>query len=745
MTTEVDLRTIPNLPGYGFKRRQKNYHRPQTFNVVNGVRVEHMEGVTFERPKLVKVANPPDPRRHGSTLPMSTTQEEYREAVPRAHAELPAWDALDRHVLRFYGQFKESVVETNLETSRVRNCVVYYYLEDDTAQVLEPKQDNSGLPQGQVIRRHRFPGPSGGYLSWQDLAVGGILHIYGRSIYLVNCDDWSRSYYAAQGIDQGQPESPEQDAFMASREQMQMKDSVGIPRTHERLYREAQLGGGHVNADMQQFMEWDRKVCRFYAVIDDLTLPQHERRPFVIMYFLADDTLEIREMYPLNSGRDPFPIFYGRRRMPRGAARVIGPLDKAPSKEEFVHISDFSVGRVQELMGLRFYVYDADPFTRQYFRDELGETLEGAKDVRLPERAVARPETPPYTGYGSWEDSMGSVHALMPKPPRRDFVKNFANDGKVLRFTAQLRNAKPEDMDRLFVVNYGLADDTLSIHEPPQRNIGLVTGKFLEKGVHVNQLTGAIFKPQDLYPGALIKVYNREFEIVDMDEYTRKYIENPDAGKGFDLDAVLEKFREGLRQQFPLVRDIFRKFDSDHDGVMTVPEFRGALEKWGFQLTDEEVVAIMRHFDSRKDGQVSYNEFCDALLDEDYTTSMLKKRRPLDKAHDAFYAGRAQGKLNERSETDNVRAAVRALGDVVYRQTAAFTKLFKEFAHKTHGQTLTCEQITDALAQIGQSFELEDVRRCVLYVLPDVDPDRVPYVAFLKALVTSYHDLSANR
>jgi len=32
--------------------------------------------------------------------------------------ELPAWDAFDRHVLRFSGYFKEGVVEANLENFR---------------------------------------------------------------------------------------------------------------------------------------------------------------------------------------------------------------------------------------------------------------------------------------------------------------------------------------------------------------------------------------------------------------------------------------------------------------------------------------------------------------------------------------------------------------------------------------------------------------------------------------------------
>lgn len=45
------------------------------------------------------------------------------------------------------------------------------------------------------------------------------------------------------------------------------------------------------------------EVLRFYAVMDDVTTPQFERRPFTIMFFLSDDSIEIREQYPLNCGR----------------------------------------------------------------------------------------------------------------------------------------------------------------------------------------------------------------------------------------------------------------------------------------------------------------------------------------------------------------------------------------------------------------------------------------------------------
>merc|ERR1711937_1115107 len=253
---------------------------------------------------------------------------------------------------------------------------------------------------------------------------------------------------------------------------------------------------------------------------------------------------------------------------------------------------------------------------------------------------------------------------LIPKVPKKDFHKLYNNEGKILRFTGKFVSPKAEDAERRFVFNFALFDDTLSIHEPPQRNLGIVTGKFLEKGVHLNQKTGRLFEPVDLIPGNIVKIFNHEFQILDMDEYTRGYITQEGGGSTVDLQAVLEKLREGMRQQFPLVRDVFRRFDTDHNGVITLQEFRQSLHKFGFMLGDEEVLVLMRHFDKRQDGQVSYNEFCDALLDEDCTCEMMKVKSPIDPRPDPAYNERAALKGLERAETDKVRKAVRDIGDV---------------------------------------------------------------------------------
>jgi len=769
------MRNLPHMPGFALPVWKDKNEKSQNWGIFNGVRIESQDGCPHEKQKFVKALRPKDSWNSGS-MPDSHSRRVFKNpntprglttprgsalatagsalATPRGklgsvddndYMEVPAWDALDRHVLRFYGYFKEAVVETNLENYRVRKVVINFFLEDDTCAVSEPREDNSGMPQGTLIRRHKFPGAGGGYLKAEELRIGSSLGIYGKTFRITSCDPFTREYFAHLGIEQDAPLPEEVDPFLSTREALKAKPAKQ-PRTAEKIFREVMLGGGHINSDMQQFLENDRKVLRFYAVLDDLSTPTFERRPFMLLFFLADDTMEIREMYGPNCGRDNFPIFFRRGKMKRGRIVCEGPQGPPKKKEDFVHGNELYVGQTVTLSGNQFLIYDVDPFTRKYFDEELGQPLEAKWDVQLPERAVPRAVTPPYTGYGSWDDSMASVTHLIPKPPKKDFVKLFMNEGKILRFTAKFTDPRPEDQSRLFVFNFHLFDDTLSIHEPPQRNLGIVTGRFCEKGVHMNQQTGEVFKAEDLLPGSTVLVYQHRFEMLDMDEYTRKTLEDPAREHAkFDLAVVMEKIRESMRQQFPLVRDIFRRFDTDHDGVLTLLEFKDALAKYGFNLSEQEVIVLMKHFDKRKDGQVSYNEFCDTLLDEDYTTEMLKTKPHLDTVLDTDYHQRAFAKSSDRTETRKVRTAVRDLGDRVYQRRDILHKLFKEFEKTTHEHIVSDEQIKKALQSVGITFALEDIDRVILYIYPDGDMKRIPYVEFFKALMASFHDMSGVR
>ena len=58
---------------------------------------------------------------------------------------------------------------------------------------------------------------------------------------------------------------------------------------------------------LKQYLDNTRQVLRFWCVWDDRNSMYGDRRPYVLHYFLEDDSVEILEVNETNSGRDPFP------------------------------------------------------------------------------------------------------------------------------------------------------------------------------------------------------------------------------------------------------------------------------------------------------------------------------------------------------------------------------------------------------------------------------------------------------
>ena len=72
-------------------------------------------------------------------------------------------------------------------------------------------------------------------------------------------------------------------------------------------FMEKKLGGGKVT-NIKQFLDHDRKVLQFFVRSEDLQ--------FVWHYFLADDSVEIREVHFPNDGRDSFSVYLRRQKLP---------------------------------------------------------------------------------------------------------------------------------------------------------------------------------------------------------------------------------------------------------------------------------------------------------------------------------------------------------------------------------------------------------------------------------------------
>ena len=68
---------------------------------------------------------------------------------------------------------------------------------------------------------------------------------------------------------------------------------------------------------LNRFLKLDRKVLLFRAVYDDRDALFGDLRQFIFHYYLVDDTLEMREVYKANDGRDPFPVLLRRQSLPK--------------------------------------------------------------------------------------------------------------------------------------------------------------------------------------------------------------------------------------------------------------------------------------------------------------------------------------------------------------------------------------------------------------------------------------------
>jgi hypothetical protein len=95
--------------------------------------------------------------------------------------------------LKFEAYFDEPVhSDKRFEENRIRKCVIHYHLEDGTMIIIEPKIKNSGIPQGTLVKRHRFKKNDDEFYGFEDLRLGAVLPIYGRDYVLYNADQDTR-------------------------------------------------------------------------------------------------------------------------------------------------------------------------------------------------------------------------------------------------------------------------------------------------------------------------------------------------------------------------------------------------------------------------------------------------------------------------------------------------------------------------------------------------------------------------
>lgn len=61
------------------------------------------------------------------------------------------------------------------------------------------------------------------HYSWPDLNLGQNINVYGRVFRIVDCDDFTRRFFANEGVALNSPESYPDDPFQKTRAMINMK------------------------------------------------------------------------------------------------------------------------------------------------------------------------------------------------------------------------------------------------------------------------------------------------------------------------------------------------------------------------------------------------------------------------------------------------------------------------------------------------------------------------------------------
>jgi hypothetical protein len=104
--------------------------------------------------------------------------------------------------LCFEAYLEEAVAQSNFgERSRVRAFMIAVYTEDETIEIFEKKENNSGMTQGKFLKRYRVPKPAIGnhepeFYSTSDFVIGATIRINGHAFKIDGCSNtFTKAWY----------------------------------------------------------------------------------------------------------------------------------------------------------------------------------------------------------------------------------------------------------------------------------------------------------------------------------------------------------------------------------------------------------------------------------------------------------------------------------------------------------------------------------------------------------------------
>ena len=302
---------------------------------------------------------------------------------------IPAFVRDEKRMCCFQAYFYEPARDE--VPARARRVNIIVYLEDNSIEIVEPKEENSGTSQGRFLKRHviskqpsRRPDspaePTPEIFTIKDFYAGAELVFYNRTYIVLDADGHTKKLLAEMGITFGTPLPP--------------PDDVYNPKTRAGA-RTAATRMGRRKGKALHF-QYDRKVLRFYGIWDCRNSLFGDELRVKLHYSLAENTIEVVPIHERNSGRDRLP-----KLLKKSAVTMRPPTCTSPAAKHILASSgefDLTGGSLSSL--------DSTGGGGGEDSDGGGGSFMGRRS-RAPSRGASKHRPPPP----SMEDSVTSLVA----------------------------------------------------------------------------------------------------------------------------------------------------------------------------------------------------------------------------------------------------------------------------------------------------------------------------------------------
>lgn len=573
---------LPNLPGYKAKEFPPG-QKKRFFQIVGGQ--------TFIKDEYIQPSPEGDEDSSVTSIIFSR---------PKTVTNLD----LVNMILTYQAYFEESssFSTTTIDSKRVRKCNIYYYLENNTLSIVEKSQMNSGMPQGTIVRRDCIKKSDGTTIVPEDLHLGGEITIYGRLYHIVDCDEATRKYLRRNlNVNMNFSLATPQDPYEAYRKSLEKGPSNdwGMYRTKKnqnKTFMEAQLGNTVNNKGREGFIKFGQQSLKFRCVWDNTAMLYGDRLEFSLVYYLADDTIEIFSIPNGTMGKDQFTKLLKRSKLPKSAgSMVVGEHDEVG---ECYTWRDLYIGLELNVYARKLRIIDADKNTREFYDSEemtLGPSEYVAESLSNSTTISHGSDTPQSTSHD--DASVTSTTNSITTTLSRKLGEN-----RMLAFFAALLSGGPDDVNRRFVISFYVQDGTVKILEPPVRNSGFVGGLFLSRRP-IKLENGEPLTEKHLYVGCKLRILNHHFELLEANESTLRWMEDQKLPRASFYD-ILDKLRGPLLQdaQTGALARRFRAYQTMDigEGLATKDTLRSILMEYRLfgdndnQVCEHEVLTILR-------------------------------------------------------------------------------------------------------------------------------------------------------